>query len=232
MVGWLCEQGWCSAKGEAGETKLGRERENALFLGLNNNNTTTMDWDALAAGLPVSFGKQVVKKKDTFERIETTKRDETKGDGLLTPLEAGATPAVVDNVETTEIRRLPVSDSDEDDNDDDRDFVELKEGSDLPVTHEVAMKDHGKVSSTPDNHSVIIETKHDQFKTVSALSIDPSGTRFVSGSYDYDAKLWDFGGMSSEFKPFRSWEIKEGHQVGLYLTTFADDLLELTSDLS
>lgn len=48
---------------------------------------------------------------------------------------------------------------------------------------------------------------------MSALSIDPSGTRVVSGSYDYDAKLWDFGGMNSEFKPFRSWEIKEGHQV-------------------
>lgn len=52
-------------------------------------------------------------------------------------------------------------------------------------------------------------------QTVSALSIDPSGTRVVSGSYDYDAKLWDFGGMNSEYKPFRSWEIKEGHQVRL-----------------
>ena len=35
----------------------------------------------------------------------------------------------------------------------------------------------------------------------------------VSGGYDYDAKLWDFSGMNSEFKPFRSWELKEGHQV-------------------
>lgn len=35
----------------------------------------------------------------------------------------------------------------------------------------------------------------------------------ISGSYDYDAKLWDFGGMNSSFKPFRSWEVTEGHQV-------------------
>lgn len=48
---------------------------------------------------------------------------------------------------------------------------------------------------------------------MSALSIDSSGTRMVSGGYDYDAKLWDFSGMNSEFKPFRSWELKEGHQV-------------------
>lgn len=104
-----------------------------------------MDFDALAAGLPVSFGKQVVKRKDVSERIETTKRDETKGDGLLlTPLEGDVDKEVV-----SEVQRLPVSDSDEDEEDDGRDFVELKEGADLPVTHEVAMKDHGKVSWNP-----------------------------------------------------------------------------------
>ena len=53
----------------------------------------------------------------------------------------------------------------------------------------------------------------DPLQTVSALSLDPSGTRVISGSYDYDAKLWDFGGMNAAFKPFRSWEVKEGHQV-------------------
>lgn len=35
----------------------------------------------------------------------------------------------------------------------------------------------------------------------------------MSGSYDYDAKIWDFGGMTASFKPFRSFEPKEGHQV-------------------
>ncbi|KWU46074.1 WD40 repeat-like protein, partial [Rhodotorula sp. JG-1b] len=63
----------------------------------------------------------------------------------------------------------------------------------LPITHEVVMKDHTK--------------------TVSALSIDPAGARVVSGSYDYDCKLWDFGGMNANFKPFRSFECKPGHQV-------------------
>lgn len=41
------------------------------------------------------------------------------------------------------------------------------------------------------------------------MAMDTSGARIVSGSYDYDAKLWDFGGMgggSGEAKPFKSWE--------------------------
>jgi len=50
------------------------------------------------------------------------------------------------------------------------------------------------------------------------MSMDPSGARLVTGSYDYDLKIWDFGGMKSDFKPFRSFESRAGHQVSLTLT--------------
>ena len=50
------------------------------------------------------------------------------------------------------------------------------------------------------------------------MSMDPSGARLVTGSYDYDLKIWDFGGMKSDFKPFRSFESRPGHQVSLTLT--------------
>jgi hypothetical protein len=56
----------------------------------------------------------------------------------------------------------------------------------FPITHEMILKDHTKV--------------------ISALGLDPSGARLVSGSYDYDCKIWDFGGMDSRCKPFKSWE--------------------------
>ncbi|KAF9455647.1 WD40 repeat-like protein [Collybia nuda] len=56
----------------------------------------------------------------------------------------------------------------------------------FPVTHEIILKDHTKV--------------------VSALALDPSGARILSGSHDYDCKLWDFGGMDMRCKPFKSWE--------------------------
>jgi len=55
-----------------------------------------------------------------------------------------------------------------------------------PITHEIILKDHTK--------------------TISALSVDPSGSRIITGGYDYDAKLWDFGGMDARLKPFKSWE--------------------------
>ncbi|KAG6832215.1 hypothetical protein H0H92_004180 [Tricholoma furcatifolium] len=58
--------------------------------------------------------------------------------------------------------------------------------SQFPITHEILLKDHTKV--------------------VSALALDPSGARIVSGSHDYDCKLWDFGGMDMRCKPFKSWE--------------------------
>lgn len=105
---------------------------------------------------------------------------------------------------------------DEDEDDEEEDKVDTREGSDLPVSHEVCMKDHHKVRSrrqfVSEQHQ-LTRTLSALEQTISALSIDPSGTRVVSGSYDYDAKLWDFSGMNAQFKPFRSWELKEGHQV-------------------
>ncbi|KAJ3503402.1 hypothetical protein NLJ89_g8448 [Agrocybe chaxingu] len=63
---------------------------------------------------------------------------------------------------------------------------EEDESPTFPTTHEIILKDHMKV--------------------VSALALDPSGARLISGSYDYDCKLWDFGGMDMRCKPFKSWE--------------------------
>ena len=64
----------------------------------------------------------------------------------------------------------------------------------FPITHELILKDHTKV--------------------VSALALDPSGARVLSGSHDYDCKLWDFGGMDQRCKPFKSWEPAESYHVG------------------
>jgi hypothetical protein len=78
-----------------------------------------------------------------------------------------------------------VSTADGDDADDDV-GADGGEAPLFPTTHELALKDHTKV--------------------VSALALDPSGARVLSGSHDYDCKLWDFGGMDWRCKPFKSWE--------------------------
>jgi hypothetical protein len=114
--------------------------------------------------------------------------------------------------------------------------VQARDGADdagsddsaLPTTHEVVMKDHTKVGNARiPGESEGRKTAHVpscEQQTVSALSIDPAGARVVSGSYDYDCKLWDFGGMNANFKPFRSFECKPGHQVRA-LPSFALDAL-------
>lgn len=66
----------------------------------------------------------------------------------------------------------------------------------FPITHELMLKDHTKV--------------------VSALTLDPSGARIVSGSHDYDCKLWDFGGMDWRCKPFKTWEPAGTYYVRTY----------------
>lgn len=74
----------------------------------------------------------------------------------------------------------------------------------FPITHEITLKDHTKV--------------------VSALALDPSGARIMSGSHDYDCKLWDFGGMDMRCKPFKSWEPAGTYYVRFHVSHICSPL--------
>ncbi|CAG8571241.1 21880_t:CDS:10, partial [Racocetra persica] len=50
-------------------------------------------------------------------------------------------------------------------------------------------------------------------RSVSALTLDPAGARLITGSYDYDVKFWDFAGMDSTFRPFRTIKPCGDHQI-------------------
>ena len=65
----------------------------------------------------------------------------------------------------------------------------------FPITHEATLKEHTKV--------------------ISALTLDPSGARVLSGSHDYDCKLWDFGGMTTQTRSFKTWEPAGSYYVGV-----------------
>ena len=58
--------------------------------------------------------------------------------------------------------------------------------------------------------------------------MDPSGARIATGSHDYDTKLWDFGGMDSRFRPFKSFEANGNYYVCVCLS---DKLLYRTPSL-
>nr|XP_043610651.1 WD repeat-containing protein 70 [Erigeron canadensis] len=86
--------------------------------------------------------------------------------------------------------RPPVnSDSDDEDEDDD----EYENRHKIPLSNEIVLKGHSKV--------------------VSALAIDHSGSRVLSGSYDYTVRMYDFQGMNARLESFRQIEPSEGHQV-------------------
>ncbi|KAH9461206.1 hypothetical protein MJO28_009624 [Puccinia striiformis f. sp. tritici] len=144
-------------------------------------------------GLPVQFGKIQV-KADISNKISETKRNVQGGltSGQPVVNEKKQSTKLVANQEASVAgpsNLAPHSESEKEEDDEEEDGRTIQ----LPTTHEVLLKDHSK--------------------TVSALSLDPSGARLVSGSYDYACKLWDFGGMNSSFKPFRSWEPRQSHQV-------------------
>uniref|UniRef100_A0A8C5DV94 WD repeat-containing protein 70 n=1 Tax=Gouania willdenowi TaxID=441366 RepID=A0A8C5DV94_GOUWI len=48
---------------------------------------------------------------------------------------------------------------------------------------------------------------------VSALALDPSGARLVTGGYDYDVRFWDFAGMDQALNAFRSLQPCDCHQI-------------------
>lgn len=50
-------------------------------------------------------------------------------------------------------------------------------------------------------------------KPVSSLHVDNQGARVLTGGYDYEAKIFDFAGMDSAFKPFRQFQPVESHIV-------------------
>jgi len=80
---------------------------------------------------------------------------------------------------------------------DEEDDLEDDAQPQYPITHSLNLKSHTK--------------------PVSALALDTSGARIVSGAHDYDLKLWDFGGMTwngtTGVRPFKSWEPNGSYHV-------------------
>jgi WD40 repeat protein len=160
------------------------------------------DMDVFAAMGISGFGKATVRKQLDPSRFDKSKREEDSAP-LVKPVtakpiagpsdgpsskshlndeesendESGPAPAPLLN------QGAPMDEPEYDPSDQENDDEDLLQ---FPITHEITLKDHTKV--------------------VSGLALDPSGARIVSGSHDYDCKLWDFGGMDMRCKPFKSWE--------------------------
>ncbi|XP_055831250.1 uncharacterized protein LOC129900323 [Solanum dulcamara] len=79
------------------------------------------------------------------------------------------------------------------DSEDDMEEEEEQNQYRIPLSNEIVLKGHTKV--------------------VSSLTVDHSGSRVLSGSYDYTVRMYDFQGMNARLQSFRQLEPSEGHQV-------------------
>ncbi|TFK41387.1 transcription factor [Crucibulum laeve] len=166
-----------------------------------------MSDDVLAAMGIAGFGKATKKKQLDPARFDKNKREERTAIPATSNTDQKPPASVAGPSGVFKPTRKIEEDEDNDDdtpgppppfnnvaNDGEQEEPEFDPSDDeededvpqFPITHEITLKDHTKV--------------------VSALALDPSGARIVSGSHDYDCKLWDFGGMDMRCKPFKSWE--------------------------
>merc|ERR1719300_385146 len=92
--------------------------------------------------------------------------------------------------------------SDDESSDDEEETLDKK----IPKSHECRLQ-HGN-------------------RAISALAIDPSGARLVSGCINYEVKFWDFAGMDSSLRSFRSIRPCESHVIrALEYSSTGDKLL-------
>ncbi|XP_057438470.1 uncharacterized protein LOC130730471 [Lotus japonicus] len=103
----------------------------------------------------------------------------------------------------------PASNFNDSDSEQDSDQDDVGTRFRIPLSNEIVLKGHTKV--------------------VSALAVDHSGSRVLSGSYDYTVRMYDFQGMNSRLQSFRQLEPFEGHQVrNLSWSPSADRFLCIT----
>ncbi|KAG0211686.1 hypothetical protein BGX28_007580 [Mortierella sp. GBA30] len=151
--------------------------------------------DAFRAYLPTSFGKQKSTKSDSFALHEKSKRSAELDDNAEESTSEAASKNDGENKDSKSSgANRDDSDDDNDDEDDDRDAISDRPSSSvLPISHEIALNEHSK--------------------TISAMALDPAGARLVTGGYDFNLCFWDFAGMDTRFRPFRSMEPCGAHQI-------------------
>ncbi|XP_065512582.1 WD repeat-containing protein 70 [Caloenas nicobarica] len=86
----------------------------------------------------------------------------------------------------------------------------FKDSDDDNDNDDTEEEENNPVKKIPDSHEITLQ--HGT-KTVSALGLDPSGARLITGGYDYDVKFWDFAGMDASLQAFRSLQPCECHQI-------------------
>ncbi|XP_076247672.1 gastrulation defective protein 1 homolog [Calliopsis andreniformis] len=132
--------------------------------------------------------------------------DEDEDDDFIGPPVPTGLPSSADTEKPTKSKDNE-DDSDEDNEESDTEESQLRDKT--PCSHEVTMT-HGT-------------------KAVTAIAADPSGARLASGSIDYDVCFWDFAGMDSSMRSFRTLQPCENHPIKCLQYSMTGDVILVIS---
>lgn len=155
--------------------------------------------------------ERVTKSKDQCEKEKAKDEDvDDEDDDLIGP---PIPPELQNSTNTEPTTKVKSKENDDDDSDEDDKESDTEEESQLkdkiPCTHEVTMT-HGT-------------------KAVTAIAADPSGARLASGSIDYDVCFWDFAGMDSSMRSFRTLQPCENHPIKCLQYSMTGDVILVIS---
>jgi len=83
----------------------------------------------------------------------------------------------------------------------------ISNGHGLPVTRTAPFASSASAVATPS------DPRPGGGRSISALSLDPAGSRFVTGCTDTNIRLYDFNGMDASQNAFREVTVEEGHPI-------------------
>ena len=137
-----------------------------------------------------------LKKSDT--KTEDTKSDQKKADGSDDSSDDSDDDDVVGPLPppppADKTKKDTNKDGQEEDEEDEEGYREETPVDKIPHSHEVALS-HGEKAITRYTQ-LKYKYGHQQFNIIlpPSLALDPSGSRVISGSADYELKFWDFAG--------------------------------------
>lgn len=148
---------------------------------------------------PVEVDAKLLEAREKADSNDSDDEDDFIGPPIPSALLPDATEPTIAEKPKEKTKSKSADNSDEDSDTEEDEFF-------IPCSHEVAMT-HGH-------------------KAVAAMSVDPSGARLASGSVDYDVSFWDFAGMDSAMRSFRTLQPCENYPIrGLQYSGTGDLLL-------
>lgn len=149
--------------------------------------------------------RQITKKPEEDKHESDQSDSSSEDEDIIGPLPL---PNFHSNSNTSKHSNQNIDKKESDDEDEEEE--EIKDETTLiPCSHEASMT-HGT-------------------KAVTALCVDPSGARLASGSVDYDVSFWDFAGMDSSMRSFRTLQPCDNHPIrGLHYSGTGDLMLVIS----